>query len=361
LCNRFGVKGFPVVKVLNEGMEWTYDGPRTKEGLQTLLERMRNPSIRELTSASELEAALASAREPVSFFGGRTEAAATDYAAFAKVARMLQHKESFSSSRDAKVLAAASANAMVKPPFVARLEKGEEPRLLTGEGATSVEGIEQFIERERVPTFSAIDHTNFHVLANAGRPLVTLVTTPVAQGASMVSVADCDVAGSPAANLRALAREAAHRSALVFGVLDAKENEEHVRTTYNVTADDTPRLIVLRKVGGYRQFALSTPEEASDAAAMRAFLARLIADEVSFEYEGMWGRPARFWRVAKSYVPQLEHLDFLPNFSLVAAAASVPILIVLKLLMYDPLTAPSITQADVARQYQQMQKDKKKM
>ena len=86
-----------------------------------------------------------------------------------------------------------------------------------------------------------------------------------------------------------------------------------------------------------------------------------MADEVSFEYEGMWGRPARFWRIAKSYVPLLAYLDFLPNFSLVAAVAAVPLLVVLKLLMYDPLTAPSITQADVARQYQEMQSEKKKM
>ena len=69
--------------------------------------------------------------------------------------------------------------------------------------------------------------------------------------------------------LRALAREPAMRSGLVFGLIDATENSEHLHTTYNVSTADAPRLIALRKVSGYRQFAVSSQDAASDAVAMR--------------------------------------------------------------------------------------------
>ena len=354
LCTRFGVRGFPVLKALNEGMEWTYAGPRTKEGLLSLVERMRGPPIREVDSVGALDAVLASANEPVVFFGGRLGGEPQSYESFAQVARMRQHEDSFASSKEAKALAAAAGATGAKPPFVARLERGEAPRLLSSELATDVDAIREFVERERLPTFSAIDYTNFHLLANAGKPLIMLVTTPAVPNAAKVSVADSEVAGSPAAALRALSRDPALRPMLAFGLLDADENNEHISTTYNVSAADAPRIIALQKPSGYRQFAVSTAEEATEPAAMRAFLERIVAGKVNFEYEGMWGRPARWWRVAKTYIPALSHLDFLPNFTFVALGLVLPFLLIIKFIVYDPFTA---AQED-ARQMAQERKAK---
>ena len=347
LCSENGVKGFPVVKVMHEGLSWEYRGPRTKDGLTALVERMRNPAIRELASSADLDDAMEKSKEaaklsgtPVVFFGA-TEGGKED-SAFARAARMLQHKDTFVTSKAAAVLSTVSkGNKGMLSPFVARLEIGETPRILAGEDATSVEAISAFIERERLPTLSLIDQHNFYDLSSAGKPLAMLYAHAIEETTEELK-----------ALMRALAREDRLRSKLVFALLDGEEHAEHVTQAYNIPAGSKePRLIGLQRISGYRQFAVSAPEDCTSAAAMSAYLTRMAAGGVDFEYEGLWGAPDRWWRVSKGYVPQLEALDFLPRYSLAAIPALLVLYLIIKLLLYEPLTAPMPTEEDVAREY----------
>jgi len=348
LCSEHGVKGFPVVKVMHEGLSWEYRGPRTKDGLTALVERMRNPAIRNLGSTADLDDAMAKSAEaaklsgtPVVFFGSTD--GNKDDSAFASAARMLQHKDTFVTSAAPAVLATVSRGGEpgMKPPFVARLEIGEAPRILAGEKANSVEAISAFIERERLPTLSLIDQHNFYDLSSAGKPLAMLYAHTTEEATEELK-----------ARMRALARDEGLRTKLVFALLDGEEHAEHVTQAYSIPAGSKePRLIGLQRTGGYRQFALSATADCESAEAMSAYLKRMAAGDVDFEYEGLWGAPDRYWRVAKGYVPQLEALDFMPRYSLLAFPAMLLLYLIIKLLLYEPLTAPMPTEEDVAREY----------
>jgi len=360
LCSDHGVKGFPMVKVMHEGLSWEYRGPRTKDGLNALVERMRSPAIREVKSAADLEDAMKNVEikftgTPVIFLGAYD--GDKEYSAFGRAARMLQHKDTFVASNKASVLAAIGKHvvgAMPETPFVTRLELGEAPQILSGADAVSVEAISAFIDRERLPTLSVIDQHNFYDLSNAGKTLILLYAQSPITGAASLSLADSEVAEALPTQLRALARDAALRSSLVFGLLDAKQNAEHVSEAYKIPSGSEPLLIALKRHKGYRSFAVSTPGDCESAAAMRDYLERVASGEVQFEYEGLWGAPDRWWRFAKSHVPQLAALDFMPRFSLLAFPGALLILVIVKLLLYEPLTSQTVTEEDVAREYKSM-------
>ena len=61
----------------------------------------------------------------------------------------------------------------------------------------------------------------------------------------------------------------------------------------------------------------------------------------TFEYEGNWGLPARYWRQAKALVPALRVLDGLPAFTFVALAALLVACGVVKILLMDLEPAPT--------------------
>ena len=122
-------------------------------------------------------------------------------------------------------------------------------------------------------------------------------------------------------------------SQFVFALLDFKANEEHIVKTYFVAREGTPRMVVLRKSDGNRAFAVDAVGEAAGGeAAIAAFLRRVSAGRVPFEYEGPWGLPARWWRIASSRAPFLARLDFLPSYSIAGTNVVFFVLMVLYLL-----------------------------
>ena len=70
--------------------------------------------------------------------------------------------------------------------------------------------------------------------------------------------------------------------------------------------------------------------------AERHFLRRVALGEVVAEYEGWWGLPERWWRIAEHAVPALSSLHFLPRYSLVSPLLLVAALLVLRLLLWMP-------------------------
>ena len=122
-------------------------------------------------------------------------------------------------------------------------------------------------------------------------------------------------------------------------MLDAAENEEYINSTYFLSRESMPRLVVLRRTGSNRAFAISESGEVDRGVkSMRAFLERVHDGGVRWEYEGLWGAPDRWWRTAKRHVPPLAALDWLPSYTFSAIAATCLTALVLYLVFWLPLT-----------------------
>ena len=338
LCTHFDVHGFPTLKMFHEDHMWEYKGSRNKASLEALFKRMQQPPVRELSSVDELNAAIdAASKDNAALFllgapppGQATNDLVAD--SFKTAARQLQHRDTFVSSSNPKVLAELFKEGVAAAPFIARVEKGETPRLLKAPEPSSAEII-SFVEGSRLPLFSLVNPANFYDLSSSGRPLVLLIEDPLRLGkkageevdGQLLTLDDSNVAGSSAAALRSVARDESMGSRFVFAMLDVVANEEHINSTYFITRGDAPRLVVLHRSGpggrGYRSFAVDKPGEAASEATMRSFLERISLGKVAFEYEGSWGMPDRWWRIAKGYVPALSALDFLPQYTFSGGAA----------------------------------------
>tara|TARA_B110001452_G_scaffold106254_1_gene88096 strand:+ start:1667 stop:2056 length:390 start_codon:yes stop_codon:yes gene_type:complete len=114
-------------------------------------------------------------------------------------------------------------------------------------------------------------------------------------------------------------------------LLDGRKWKEFA-AEHHVEFADMPRLLVL-KAGSPRSFFL---HEGRPDDGPRHFLRRVALGEVSAEYEGWWGMPDRWWRVAERTVPALSSLHFLPRYSLVSPLLLMAGLLILRLLLWMP-------------------------
>lgn len=101
LRERFKVKGYPTLILMQGGKTWEHRGQRTKAGLLALLDRMRRPAVLPLATQSDMDAA----RESVLFIFGRGGGAqAGAQAHFEAVARSRQHADAFAATEADDVL-----------------------------------------------------------------------------------------------------------------------------------------------------------------------------------------------------------------------------------------------------------------
>ena len=302
-------------------MQWLYKGPRKKTDLQDLLVRMQQPAVRVLQSTADLEAMYA--KSTVVFLQGRSSADEEASAAFEEAARAMMHTDSFAATDSPELLrqilgAPTDERPAPVAPFVARVEKGEEPRLLKGNSSMAAR-ISAFVEAKRVPSFSLVDDSNFGTLMNAGRPLALLLLDVAAGEKKKRALTMDDSLHGIGAELRSLSRDVELREQFVFAMLDAADFEEYLQTTYYIERNTLPRMIVLNKGRmSTRSFYPDQPGEASARSTIRAFLERVTSGAEAGEFEGKMGIPARWWRYFCGYMPALASLDFLPRGTFVA-------------------------------------------
>jgi hypothetical protein len=207
-----------------------------------------------------------------------------------------------------------------------------------GETTPSETSLREFIKMGRSPILNVVAHETFYDLANAGRPLVMLLLDPATLSTPVdkVGLAQADVPGSVASAFRSLARDERLQTEFVFALLDAAENEEHVREAYKLRRDSAPRIVVLKKKGPTRSHATDTPGDTSSLEGMRAFLETVLSGEAHFEFEGIWGLPDRWWAKMKSYVPALSKLDWLPRWSITGTVGLLVAALLTKLILWMP-------------------------
>ena len=128
LRDRYSVKGYPTVLMMQHGKTWEHRGQRNKPGILKLVERMKQPAVATLATEREFR----KASRPVLFLLGRadsTEEQEPAHALFEAVASTRKHVDSFFATEAGAVLQAVGLGATPRP-FVAKLEPGEAPELL---------------------------------------------------------------------------------------------------------------------------------------------------------------------------------------------------------------------------------------
>jgi len=338
LRDRYSVKGYPTLLVMQHGKTWEHRGQRNKPGILKLIERMKQPAVATLATEAELRAA----SRPVLFLLGRADstdepAPAPAHALFEAVAHSRKHVDTFVATEAGSVLQAAGLGGTQRP-FVAKLEPGEAPELLDAAAlrAMAEPALEVWVSNNRLPVFAQLDRDNFwEATQNAARPLAVLLLDPCEgqEGCTKILQSDAGTSGA-GAELRAASRDAALRNRFYFGLLDGRKWVEFAQE-HNVEIGEMPRLLVLR-AGKPRSFYVG----AAGGGDYAGFLRRVAAGDATPEYEGNWGMPERWFRVAVRAVPPLAALNALPRYSLagplVLLAALVVGYLLLWLIMFEP-------------------------
>jgi len=102
LQSRFGVKGYPTLKVFRKGTPTDYNGPREQKGIISYMEKQAGPSAKPITSSEQLKK-LTNANDVVvlGFFPSKSGAAYTN---FLKVADSLRDNFKFAEVNDQSIL-----------------------------------------------------------------------------------------------------------------------------------------------------------------------------------------------------------------------------------------------------------------
>jgi thiol-disulfide isomerase/thioredoxin len=326
MCREWGVKGYPMLILVQGQTKWVYKGPRRQADIEQMLARMHEPPVRQVST----EAQLAEMKDsnPVCFILAHDASAADARTAsalgnFTAAARALQHTDCFGAASEPKVIRSLMDSKPLQAsalPLVARVEDGEDVQLMDASEVVDEKAIQEYVAAKRVPTLSLINNDNFGMLANAGKPLAVLLVDPktfAKEGEAPHGLTLDDSAHGIGAELRELARDPAMNSRFVFAMLDAADYEEFLKTEYELELRTMPRMLVLWRATRMSSFYIGKEGEASNDASIRAFLERVYSGEEEGELEGNWGRPARIWRTLTKYAPFLHALDGLPRFTFV--------------------------------------------
>jgi protein disulfide-isomerase-like protein len=247
LRDRYSVKGYPTVLMMQHGKTWEHRGQRNKPGILKLVERMKQPAVATLATEREFR----KASRPVLFLLGRadsTEEQEPAHALFEAVASTRKHVDSFFATEAGAVLQAVGLGATPRP-FVATLEPGEAPELLDAAALRAMDeaALEAWVGHHRMPVFAQLDRENFwESTQNEARPLAVLLLDPCEGRADCTKVLQSDAGTSGAgAELRAVSRDAALRGQFYFGLLDGRKWLEFAQE-HNVEMARMPRLLVLK-------------------------------------------------------------------------------------------------------------------
>ncbi|KAJ1994736.1 protein disulfide-isomerase precursor [Dimargaris cristalligena] len=166
LCARFGVEGFPTLKVFSKLEPSPYNGGRTADDITAYMKRQKRPAVTEL-----LEDTFAKFKdsEKSVIIGIFDDAESELYAAFKGVAQSLRNTLTFGSVLDS---ALAKAQSLVAPAVAIFNRDTPEPFILkdAAQLADSAE-LKKFIEVNSLPLLDDIGQENYQAYMSTKLPL----------------------------------------------------------------------------------------------------------------------------------------------------------------------------------------------
>ncbi|XP_041962510.1 protein disulfide-isomerase A3-like [Alosa alosa] len=144
-CGRFGVNGYPTLKIFRNGEESSaYDGPRTADGIVSYMSKQAGPSSTPLLSDEDLDAFINNFDASVVGFFSRPES--TQLAEFQKVSGALRDSYRFSHTTDLGLGhqhgVETESVLLFRPP---RLNSKFEDRVVKFTGSISISVLRSFI------------------------------------------------------------------------------------------------------------------------------------------------------------------------------------------------------------------------
>jgi protein disulfide-isomerase A1 len=169
ICNRFGVRGYPTIKIFHDQVPSEYTGDRTAEAIVRKMRREALPPITFVIEPQQIDDLLKDERVVVvGFFQDPDQEA---YKVFEKVAQGLRSKFLFAAMFDRTVM--ATTYQVTQVPYILLLKTFDE-RQNVFEGAFTPEDIESFVQTNSIPLMDDITPENFAKYQQSPLPLAYL-------------------------------------------------------------------------------------------------------------------------------------------------------------------------------------------
>jgi len=166
-CSRFGVSGYPTVKIFKSGsLSSDYNGPRDKSGIVKYMASQVGPVSKKLVTVEDCEKFLSKPEPAVIFFGGESEL----QAAFLGAADLLRESVRFGHTEDEAAIAKYEQKADTVVLFRTQIMKNKfEPAAVVYDGANCKHAMKKFIKDN---IHGLVGHRTQDTAADFSTPLV---------------------------------------------------------------------------------------------------------------------------------------------------------------------------------------------
>ena len=167
LRNRFGIRGFPTIKVFRNGKVTDYEGGRTAEAITSFLLKQTLPSVSNLNSVEEVNTFSSQAR--VVIIGIFADRESAEFKQFNDYAEAWRNKFLFGA-----VVGNSAVNTEfgVTAPSVILFKKFDEGKNVLP--ADQFADLEAFVTKSSVPLIDEIGQHNYKIYMESGLPLAYL-------------------------------------------------------------------------------------------------------------------------------------------------------------------------------------------
>ncbi|XP_047322378.1 protein disulfide-isomerase-like [Impatiens glandulifera] len=241
LGTKFGIQGFPTIKILRNGGKNSqeYKGPREADGIVDYLKRQLGPASSEIKSAQD--SATLIDEKKISLVGIFPKFAGEEYEKFTALAEKLRSDYGFAHTLDAKLIGRGDSSVSV--PTI-RLLKPFDERFVDSQNF-DLEALEKFIEESSVPTLVIFDND-----PNNQVYLDKYFNTPSSKVMAVVNFSS-DSYTSFRSTYEELA--ASYKGKGLIFLLADLENSDNLLKYFGLNSEQVP-LILVQKTNGDKYF-----------------------------------------------------------------------------------------------------------
>ena len=171
VASRHGVRGYPTIKFMRDGVPRPYNGGRSLADITTFAKRMTEPAVLQVKGADEVEAMVGKEAAVFVLLG---DADTKLHTTFNKVAHVQQGHAAFLHFPSPSSAELAKYGAKANTPTIVYVSRGQDkPELLTDD--VSSDELTRFVLARRLPLVSTLSADNFDELTNSPKRLALLV------------------------------------------------------------------------------------------------------------------------------------------------------------------------------------------
>jgi protein disulfide-isomerase A1 len=166
VCQQNGVQGYPTLKIFRDSKATDYQGPRTADGIVSIMKRQNLPAVSIL---NEDQVSTFAQSDRVVIIGLFDDVKSSEYKAFAATADELRDKYNFGYTKAASAL----ADHKVTAPAIVLFKKFDEGSNVF-EGKFSVDTISEFVTKNSVALMDDIGPDNYELYMKRNLPILYL-------------------------------------------------------------------------------------------------------------------------------------------------------------------------------------------